>query len=172
MHILPATPADISELLPIINSAFRGDKARQGWTHEADLIQGTQRTDEASLRALMQMTDVTLLKYCNDAGAIEGCVLLHKKKRGLYLGMLTVNPELQGAGIGKKLLEAAEDHARRKDCPFIYMTVFSVRTELIAWYERHGYRNTGVTKPYEVNPDFGVPVQPLEFVVLEKMIQD
>lgn len=168
MPIFPATTADIPQLLPLVNSAFRGDAARQGWTHEADLIQGTQRTDESTLRALMQIANAVVLKYCNDAGDIEGCVYLNKKERGLYLGMLTVAPELQGAGIGKKLLAASEAYAREQGCPYIYMTVFSVRDELIAWYERLGYHRTGEMKPYEVNPEFGVPTQPLEFVVLEK----
>ncbi|HRI61770.1 MAG TPA: GNAT family N-acetyltransferase [Saprospiraceae bacterium] len=172
MPILPSTPSDIPQLLPLINSAFRGDNARQGWTHEADLIQGTQRTDESTLCAMMQIADAVLLKYCNDAGDIEGCVYLHKKERGLYLGMLTVEPGLQGSGIGKKLLAAAEEYAREQGMQYIYMTVFSVREELIDWYERHGYRRTGETKPYEVNPEFGVPTRPLEFVVLEKAVRE
>lgn len=172
MSILPATPSDIPSLLPLVNSAFRGDTARQGWTHEADLLHGEQRIDDTTLRSLMQISDAVVLKYCNDAGAIEGCVFLHKKERGLYLGMLTVEPGLQGSGIGKKLLVAAETYAREQGCPYIYMTVFSVRTELIAWYERHGYHRTGETKPYEANPQFGVPALPLEFVVLEKMMQN
>lgn len=172
MSILPATQSDISRLLPLVNSAFRGDFARQGWTHEADLLHGAQRTDEATLRALMQIAGAVILKYCNDAGDIEGCVFLNKKERGLYLGMLTVRPDLQRSGIGKKLLAAAEMYAREQGCRYVYMTVFSVREELIAWYERHGYRRTGETRPYEVNPDFGIPTRPLEFIVLEKMIQD
>jgi ribosomal protein S18 acetylase RimI-like enzyme len=168
MPILPATPADIPQLLTLINSAFRGDTARRGWTHEADLLQGERRTDDATLRALMQIANAVVLKYCNDTGDIEGCVFLNKKERGLYLGMLTVVPELQGAGIGKKLLEAAEAYAREQGCPYIYMNVFSVRDELIAWYERLGYHRTGEIKPYEANPDFGIPTQPLVFVILEK----
>lgn len=172
MPILPATPHDIPHLLPLINGAFRGDSARRGWTHEADLLHGHQRTDEATLRSLMQIANAVVLKYCNDAGEIEGCVFLHKKERGLYLGMLTVRPDLQGGGIGRQLMEAAESFAREQGCPYIYMTVFSVRKELIAWYERNGYHPTGETRPYEVNPEFGIPAQSLEFVILEKMIQD
>ncbi|MBV6441404.1 MAG: GNAT family N-acetyltransferase [Haliscomenobacteraceae bacterium CHB4] len=171
MSILPATPHDIPQLLSLINGAFRGDTARQGWTHEADLLHGSRRTDEATLRSLMQIANAVVLKYCNDSGEIEGCVFLNKKERGLYLGMLTVRPDLQGRGIGKKLLEAAEAHAREQGCQFIYMNVFSTRKELIAWYERLGYYRTGETRPYEVNPDFGIPTQSLEFAILEKILQ-
>jgi ribosomal protein S18 acetylase RimI-like enzyme len=170
MPILPATISDIPELLSLVNSAFRGETARKGWSHEADLLDGTQRTDAVTLAALLHTTDAVLLKYCNDAGVLEGCVFLHKKERGIYLGMLTVNPELQGGGIGKKLLAAADGFALQQGAPVIFMTVFSVRHELIAWYERHGYYRTGETKPYEVNPDFGLPTRTLEFVILEKEI--
>lgn len=171
MTILPATLADVPELLALVNSAFRGDSARQGWTHESDLIQGESRTDEPTLRDLLQRPAAVLLKYCNDAGDIEGCVLLEKKERGLYLGMLTVKPELQGGGIGKQLLAAAERQAREQGCKSIFMTVFSVRRELVAWYERHGYCSTGETKPYQADPRFGIPAQALEFVILEKTLE-
>jgi GNAT superfamily N-acetyltransferase len=83
--------------------------------------------------------------------------------------MLTVNPELQGWGIGKRLLSAAEAHARQVGCIAITMTVISVRSELIAWYERHGYRATGETEPFPTDPAFGLPKQPLHFIVMEKL---
>jgi ribosomal protein S18 acetylase RimI-like enzyme len=171
MPILPATLSDIPQLLLLINGAFRGDSARQGWTHESDLLAGGIRTDEPILRDIIQRPGAVLLKYCNEVGGLEGCVFLEKKERGLYLGMLTVKPELQGAGIGKKLLAAAEIHAHEQGCRSIYMTVFSARPELVAWYERHGYRRTGETKPFEADQKFGVPTQPLEFVVLEKAVE-
>jgi ribosomal protein S18 acetylase RimI-like enzyme len=85
--------------------------------------------------------------------------------------MLSVSPTAQGKGIGKRLLTAAEDHARSKSIRSIFMTVISVRNELIDWYVRHGYRLTGERKPF-VMPDerWGIPKQSLEFVVLEKNI--
>ncbi len=170
MSISNATLDDLPELLTLVNSAFRGDSARQGWTHESDLIEGTQRIDEPALREVLQRPGTVILKYCNASGDLEGCVMLDKKERGLYLGMLTVAPARQAAGIGKQLLVAAEEYARRELCSCIYMTVFSVRPELIAWYERHGYRRTGETRPYQPDPRFGVPTQDLEFVVLEKSL--
>ena len=170
MPIHFAHPADIPSILPLVNSAFRGDSARRGWTHESDLIAGTQRTDAADLLNMLQTPGAVMLLYRNDAGDLEGCVFLQKKERGLYLGMLTVAPDLQGGGIGKKLLAAADEHARLLGCPCIYMSVISVRSELIAWYERHGYRLTGETQPFIVPEAFGTPTQSLEFVFLEKPI--
>jgi ribosomal protein S18 acetylase RimI-like enzyme len=85
--------------------------------------------------------------------------------------MLTVSPELQGGGIGKKLMQAAEDLAKENDIPKISMTVISVRKELIEYYERRGYKNTGETKPFPMNdPKFGLPKQQLEFIVMEKRL--
>lgn len=169
MALLPATSADLPDLLRLVNSAFRGDSARQGWTHEADLLQGDQRTDTAELTALLQNPHISLLIYrADDDGALLGCVNLHQKPRGLYLGMLTVAPDRQGEGIGKILLNAAEAHARQRGCSCIFMTVFSTRQELLDWYIRHGYHLTGETQDYPFNPAYGVPVQPLHFVVLEK----
>ncbi len=170
MKIQLATPDDNPQLLPLINSAFRGESSKKGWTHEADLIEGTARTDEETLRDILLAPGGAILKYGDEAGPIEACVYLDQRERGLYLGMLTVAPDLQGAGVGKQLLAAAEDFARQHQCPCVFMTVLSIRQELVAWYERHGYRQTGETQPFVVEAKFGRPTQPLELTILEKRI--
>lgn len=165
--ITPATAEDAGDIAKLVNSAYRGDTSRKGWTTEADLLDGT-RTDLSAIKELIQKQDVTILKYSAD-NTIIGCVELHKTGTEMYLGMLTVRPDLQGAGIGKKLLEAAEAEARTQRCLKITMTVISVRTELIDWYKRLGYTDTGKQKPFHFNdPRFGIPKRPLQFAVLEK----
>jgi len=82
--------------------------------------------------------------------------------------MFSVSPSAQGKGIGKKLLAAADDYAREHNCASIFMTVITVREELIAWYERNGYRKTGKVVPFPVDERYGIPTQPLEMLVLEK----
>lgn len=171
MTISIAEEKDVPELVALMDSAYRGDASKQGWTSEADLFTGSRRTDEATVKNLMQKPDAVFLKYQNDDNQIEGCVFLHKKGNRLYLGMFSVSPAAQGKGIGKKLLEAADMHAHMHNCHSIYMTVISVRKELIAWYERHGYRQTGQVVPFPVEDRFGIPKQQLEMVVLEKMLQ-
>ncbi len=169
-EILPATANDATELNELVNSAYRGDSSRQGWTTEADLLDGT-RTDAAAIEEdIIGKHGYTILKYVEDK-KILGCVELHKEKEKLYLGMLTVQPLLQSKGIGKILLKAAEEEAKRQTCKSIFMTVISVRKELIDWYVRHGYTNTGERKPFAFSdPRFGQPKKQLEFVVLEKMV--
>jgi len=111
-----------------------------------------------------------MLLYRNNERLLAGCVYLEQQPDTVYLGMLTVSPLLQAGGIGKQLLQAAEDFAKRNGVDNISMTVISVRHELIAWYERHGYAKTGETKPFPTDPAFGIPKQPLEFIAMKKMI--
>ena len=167
VKILPATPEDAEYLSNLINSAYRGSVSKQGWTTEADLLDGA-RTDAKDIEEIFKKPGATILK-CMDGQKIIGCVELVRQKNKLYLGMLTVDPLLQGKGNGKKLMAAAEEHARKCNCSVVYMTVISVREELIAWYKRRGYRDTGERKPFAFNdPRFGIPKQELEFAILEK----
>lgn len=168
MTITPATEQDVPLLNVLVNSAYRGESSKRGWTTEADLLGGV-RTDEEGLRTLLQNPNITILKYEED-GQLLGCVSLEKKGRDLYLGMLTVDPEAQAKGIGKILLMAAEKVAVEQQRRAITMTVITVRHELIAWYERRGYQSTGVKQPFPNDPRFGLPKQPLEFMVMEKIL--
>lgn len=164
-----AGAVDVPALNKLVNSAYRGESSRKGWATEADLIAGT-RIDEVAMRDLINDKNTTVLKYTED-DVILGCVELRIENESLYLGMLTVNPELQAKGIGKKLMFAGEDFARVQHCKKVKMTVVSVRDKLIEWYIRHGYSLTGERKPFKM-PDerFGIPRQPLEFVVMEKAL--
>jgi ribosomal protein S18 acetylase RimI-like enzyme len=120
----------------------------------------------------MANTSSVILKHISANGKLTGCVYLQKQEDKLYLGMLTVSPEMQGLGIGKRLLKAAEDYALEQNCQAIDMTVITIRTELINWYERHGYRKTGETKPFPSDPRYGIAKQLLEFYVMTKRLYD
>jgi ribosomal protein S18 acetylase RimI-like enzyme len=171
MPIIIATAEDIPALVSLLNSTFRGDASKKGWTTEADLLKGDLRTDEATLTKLMQTPGAVFLKYVNEDNCIEGCVFLDKKDSRLYLGMLSVSAMIQAKGIGKQLMTAATEYAASQKCTCIFMRVISVRRELIAWYQRQGYIDTGKTEPFPTDERFGIPTQPLEFVIMEKQIQ-
>jgi N-acetylglutamate synthase-like GNAT family acetyltransferase len=128
--ITKATIEDVSFLNTLINSAYRGESSKKGWTTEANLLEGL-RTTEQELTETIQDPKNTILKF-TEKEQIIGCVLLIEKEKQLYLGMLTVSPELQNSGIGKKLLKQAEIHASELGLSKIVMTVISVREELIA----------------------------------------
>jgi ribosomal protein S18 acetylase RimI-like enzyme len=88
-----------------------------------------------------------------------------------YFGMFSVEPTRQGGGLGKQVLAEAERIVREDwRCDAMRMTVIDVREELIAFYERRGYRRTGIKKPFPAtDPRFGIPRRDdLRFEVLEK----
>ncbi len=162
---------DIDALAALVNSAYRGDTSRRGWTTEADLL-GGQRTDAESLRGILSSPDDVILLIEQEM-ALVGCVNLQRKRDHAYLGMLTVSPELQGSGTGRSLLELAEQYVLREwGLRKVAMTVIRQRPELIEWYERRGYRRTGRREPFPYgDPLFGLPrVEDLEFEVLEKSL--
>ncbi|WP_281225796.1 GNAT family N-acetyltransferase [Flavobacterium aquiphilum] len=164
-----ATLEDISALEKLVNSAYRGETSKQGWTTEAELLSG-KRITEDELSEIIKNKENTILKF-TDNKTIIGCVLLVNKGNKIYLGMLTVSPNLQNSGIGKQLLKAAEVHALSLNLHKIVMTVISIREELIAWYKRHGFVDTGAREPFPLNgTDAVTHGQPLEFIVLEKTI--
>jgi N-acetylglutamate synthase-like GNAT family acetyltransferase len=158
--IRAATHEDLPALHPVIERAYRGESARQGWTHEADLLEG-QRTDLETLEAIVADPAQRLLIAEQD-GTVIGCVNLTDKGDGLaYLGLLCIDPALQAAGAGRQLLAAAEACARDElHADRIEMTVIDVRPRLIAWYERRGYARTGERR------DFVFPVDPPLFMTV------
>lgn len=169
MPITKATFADIPELNILINSAYRGEESKKGWTTETDLIGGI-RIDEDMLREYFNTDTITILKYTDNNEQITGSVYLEVKGDKLYLGMFSVSPVLQGKGVGRALLEEAELIARQLNCHTITMTVIRSRTELISWYERRGYAFTGEIQPFHDHGRFGEPKQHIELIVLEKKI--
>jgi ribosomal protein S18 acetylase RimI-like enzyme len=167
--ITKALLQDIPALTILINSAYRGESSKKGWTTEAHLLEG-KRTDEEEMTEIFSDPKNTILKFTEN-DKIVGSVLLVKKENQLYLGMLTVSPDLQNGGIGKKLLAEAENHAKTLGLSSIIMTVISVREELIAWYKRHGYVDTGKREAFpESEIHITVSKVPLEFIYLEKSI--
>ncbi|MFI6643984.1 GNAT family N-acetyltransferase [Streptomyces sp. NPDC050504] len=164
-----ATDADVPGLVELIESAYRGDESRAGWTTEADLLDGT-RTDAEGVLAVVRAPGSRLLVVERDDDLVACCQLEHRGDAA-YFGMFAVRPGLQGAGLGKLILaEAERDVRERWGVRTMQMTVISVRDELIAYYERRGYRRTGERSPFPYGQErFGVPRRPdLEFERLEK----
>ena len=166
-----ARPDDAPAIVALVNSAYRGDSSRAGWTTEADLL-GGQRTDEAAIRDFIAGAPQQRMLVHEDAdGALQACVQLQSRGDYAYLGMLTIRPTLQAAGLGRALLAAAEHDAQTHwGISRMVMTVIEQRDELIAWYERRGSSRTGETAAFPYgDARFGEPKRPdLRFVVLTK----
>jgi GNAT superfamily N-acetyltransferase len=169
-----ATTADVDDLVDLLHAAYRGDSSRQGWTTEADLLDGG-RTTPAEVRACIERprSAIVVAERPTADGSLELVACAHVAVEGGagYFGMFAVRPTLQGGGIGKVLLAEAERVARHEwGQSTMRMTVIDARTELLAFYERRGYRRTGETSPFDFgDEDHGIPkVQGLKFETLEK----
>ena len=167
-----ATRDDVPAIVGLVESAYRGDASREGWTTEADFLDG-RRTDEAGVAPLVGDGDSRIL-LADREGALVACAHLERRSEKVaYFGMFSVRPNLQGAGLGNALLAECERIAREEWlCAMMRMTVISVRDELIAWYERRGYRRTGEYKPFPYgDARFGLPKRDdLRFEWLEKAL--
>lgn len=166
-----ANEADIPALVLLVTSAYRGEASRVGWTTEADLLDGN-RIDPEVLRADILRAGSRILLAERD-GATLACAHVAIEGDAGYFGMFSVRPELQGHGLGKRVLDEAERMAREDwRLPVMRMTVIDVRDELIAFYERRGYRRTGNYKPFPYgDPRYGIPLRDdLRFEVLEKTL--
>ncbi|MDQ8030211.1 MAG: GNAT family N-acetyltransferase [Brevundimonas sp.] len=171
--IRDATPADIPHLHALVESAYRGEASRAGWTTEADLLDG-QRTDAEDLASILSDTEQGMLTAW-DGEALVGCILIARRGEGIgYFGMLSVSPTLQNAGLGRRLVALGEQTmADRFGARRVRISVIPQRDTLIAWYERLGYVATGDTLPFPYgDARFGLPKrEDLSFVVMEKTLR-
>ncbi len=167
-----AHSGDVASIVQLVHSAYRGDASRAGWTTEADLLDG-QRTDPEEVAELVLAADKRLL-LSELEGELCGCVLVkHQPPALAHIGMFAVRPTLQGQGLGKGLLAEAERVARSElGAQRAEMTVIEQRPDILAWYQRRGYRLTGASEPFPYDdPRFGLPRRPdLRFLVLAKSL--
>ena len=164
MHLRRARPSDIDAVVELVESAYRGDASRAGWTTEADLLDG-QRTDLDQVRGVLEH----LLVAEQDRELVGCCALVPREGHG-YFGMFAVRPGLQGSGVGSRLLARAEAVAAEQGLSYVEMTVISARRELVEFYLRRGYVDTGESRPFPYGDDrFGRPRRDdLAFTVLTK----
>jgi len=172
MPIEVATPNDVTALAALINSAYRGEGSRAGWTTEADYFEG-QSIDPANLEADLFRAPGRYMLMLREAGTLLGCVYLRSGEGSCYLGMLSINPASQAKGLGRQLMAAAEDKARALGATRMVLRVLHPRTELMEWYERRGYIKTGETAPfpYEAQREIERPTRDdLHFLIFEKSL--
>jgi ribosomal protein S18 acetylase RimI-like enzyme len=175
--ITPCRIDDAEALAALVNGAYRGIDGVGGWTSEIAVVAGLRITP-AVLAADLADPAVTILGLRED-GKLLACVRLEQVTGqsgapAALIGMVAVHPRQQDRGLGRIMLERAEQEALAQGITQARMTVVSVRDSLIAWYERRGYRRTGETEAFPYEDDrFGTALRPdLAFIVLEKPLAD
>lgn len=162
---------DVHALVALLESAYRGEASRAGWTTEADLLEG-QRTDPEGVEAVITQPGSIMLAVERE-GALVACCQLERRGEAAYFGMFAVRPGLQGAGLGRAVLTEAERTAVAEwGSHEMQMTVIRQREDLIAWYVRRGYARTGTYTPFPYGDErFGIPQRDdLAFELLVKKL--
>jgi GNAT superfamily N-acetyltransferase len=162
--------ADVDAVVALVESAYRGESGRRGWTTESDLLDG-RRTDAELVAPLLVSPDDGLILLAIVDGNLRACCHIERQDDSAYFGMFAVDPSWQGGGLGKRVLAEAERFARETwHCRAMHMAVIDLRSELIAWYERRGYRRTGEYKAFPYGDErVGIPRRDdLRFEVLIK----
>jgi ribosomal protein S18 acetylase RimI-like enzyme len=165
--------AELPDLVALVNAAYRGAGGAAGWTSEIGLVDGERVTLEG-LRGEIAANPDLRIYLLREPPELLACVRVedgHQVQGGsiCYISMLAVRPGRQDTGLGRRMLEFAEAEGRERGARVARMSVVSIRTSLIAWYERHGYRRTGETEPFPYDERFGEPKQRgLEFIFLQK----
>lgn len=167
-----ATAVDVPEVVDLVQSAYRGDRSRAGWTTEADLIEG-QRIDETMMQELLARPR-TIVLLCEDSGLIACCELtMHDDSTTAYFGMFAVQPGLQSAGLGRSVLAEAERTVVAEwGATALQLVTIHVRSELIDWYRRRGFELTGETHPFPYGDErYGRPTRDdLHLVSMKKSL--
>lgn len=169
-----ATPGDDVAVTALVESAYRGEASRAGWTTEADLIDGQRVDVDMVAQILADPAAVVLVLVDADGGPVACCELREGDGDGATFGMFAVSPTRQGAGLGDRLLRAAEQLVIDEwGASSLRLSVIDLRTELIAWYQRRGYRPTGSVRPFPYGEErFGRPRRDdLHFMVMEKRLE-
>jgi ribosomal protein S18 acetylase RimI-like enzyme len=172
VRLRDAVAADVDPIVALVDSAYRGDSSRAGWTTEADLLDG-QRTDVAAVAALIGVDGSRVLLGVDDDRLVACCHLERRDDGVCYFGMFAVSPTAQGSGFGRSMLTEAERLAQDAwGSTSMQMTVITQRRDLIDWYIRCGYHSTGEYREFPYGDErFGVPRRDdLRFEVLEKSL--
>jgi len=152
VRVRVASMADTKTIMGVINAAFRRAES---------FIIDRDRVDLEGVQSLLRKGEFLL---ADDDGVAVGCVYLEMRGDRSYLGLLSVDPQRQKAGLGSKLMDAAEEYCAKAGCRFMDLRIINLRTENHAFYSHRGYVETS-TEPFppELNPKL-----PCHFVNMSK----
>ena len=166
ISVRKAATEDAGVIVALVNAAYRPTPGSEGWTHEADLVTGSRIDLGQLLRVLESSTVLVAVRESQ----LVGCVQIQATGRESHIGMLAVLPSAQTAGLGKKLLVEAECYAKSNfGAERFVLLVVAGRRDLINFYVRRGYEETGEFQAYPIEAGVGTPVDPnARLAVLQK----
>lgn len=136
----PAAGPDVPLIVGVVNRAYRV---------EDDFIVGDRITPEAVTTSLSRLDRHVIIAQERPDSRLDGAVLIEIRAASGYFGPLAVDPDSQGRGIGRLLVEAAADYCRKRGCRRLDIDVLDVRPELLAIYEGMGFKRSGtMAYPY------------------------
>ncbi len=151
LHFHKAELVDAQAIAALINSAYRGESSRAGWTTEADILDGL-RTTTPEIASIIKREDAFILVGVLRDGIVATICCERQAAHGrntAHFGMIAVKPTIQNKGHGTSMIQAAEAIALREwRVVGFHMAVITLREELIAFYARLGYARSGEFKNF------------------------
>ena len=154
MQIRSAEIQHAAAIVGVINAAFRNA--------ESFLIDG----DRVTLELVTSLLQKGQFLVADDNGSLAGCVYVELRGDRAYLGLLSVDPQRQKAGLGSMLMDAAEEYCVKSGCHFLDLRIVNVRRELPGFYQRHGYAEVGTS----LFPAEAKPKVPCHFIEMSKRL--
>ena len=148
-----ASAADVDSLVALITAAFVVERP----------ILGGDRTSPEGVRGYLERGTFLVAE---DLNGLAGCVYIELRGDRGYIGLLSVEPARQGSGLGRLLMQAAEDFCREKKCVAVDLRVVSARAPLPEFYRHLGYAETHTSEL----PANARPIIPCHFIHMSKRL--
>lgn len=148
-----ATEEDSELLTNLVNMSYSGELSNQGWTNENGLVVGSRTTVDKILNILKNDQYVILIFFDPINHHLIGCISIQHKSESnaACLSIFAVRPDQQARGYGKFILNTAESYAKDQwNVKSIELNVILQRPELMAYYKRRGYIDTGRREAFTV----------------------
>jgi len=136
LSVRTATITDVPLLVSLINAAFVVERR----------FLDRDRTDVDDITAYLEKGSFLIAD--GDGGGADACIYVETRGERSYIGMLAVQPALQGRCIGRRMMAAAEQYCRAAGCRAVDIKIVNLRTELPGFYRSLGYTDCG-TMPFE-----------------------
>ena len=156
-QIIIADHSHLNDINQLVNMAYRPDSSKQTWTNETGIIHGPRIKPQQLAELIGKAKSFILLGFIKQQ--MVACAHIQQQDDTAYIGMLTVDTQRQNAGLGKQILDKAEQFASQQlGCTTFQLSVISVRESLIQFYLRRGYQRTGELQPYPLQANAGTPI--------------